>query len=656
MKTAELIASPARPADEFPRGGQRLLIYVVYDPRGDVEDYIPYALRALRAHCTHILAVSNGPLSDLGRNRLAAVADQVLERENRGYDIWGYKAGLDAMADRIGEFDEVLLVNDTWFGPVRPFAPVFDRMDRARLHFWGMTDHTRVEPHPFTQTGYLPYHLQSYWLGVRRSMLESEEWIAYWRDLPEMTSYSDAVVKHEGVFTEHFTRLGFSGQVAFPTLTDKIENHSVLYAEQLMDVGCPTLKRRPFFQWPPFMDALGSVGRWTLSAAQRHGYPVELIYADLARNVAPKILNTDAAMLEVVREDASTYDAGAPLRTLVVAHVYYVEMTSDILSRADLLPGSFDLIITTPDLERAEVIERMLEEREGSRGRREVRVVDSNDGRDQSAFLIGCRDELLSGAYDLVVKIHSKMTPQDGRSVGAHFQRQQFENLLRSREYAANVVALFQQERGLGLAFPPMIHLGYPTMGHAWWANKPGVQELCRLLNIRVPLDETSPLAPFGSMFFARPEALRLLVEHEWSYAQFAGAYDDGSLAHVLERLPVYAAGERGYHARTIANRSYLAASHTALEYNLDQLAQTLPENTMHQIQFLKRLGPIVDGSFREFLSIFFRLHRPHQEQRMLRVYDRTARVRALGRRFLAARPPRRRSRADAPVLPQDER
>ena len=118
----------------------------------------------------------------------------------------------------------------------------------------------------------------------------------------------------------------------------------------------------------------------------------------------------------------------------------------------------------------------------------------------------------------------------------------------------------------------------------------------------------------------------------------------------------MYAAGERGYHARTIANRSYLAASHTALEYNLDQLAQTLPENTMHQIQFLKRLGPIVDGSFREFLSIFFRLHRPHQEQRMLRVYDRTARVRALGRRFLAARPPRRRSRADAPVLPQDER
>ncbi|KEP72769.1 hypothetical protein HR12_40445 [Microbacterium sp. SUBG005] len=64
--------------------------------------------------------------------------------------------------------------------------------------------------------------------------------MAYWRDLPKMTSYSDAVTKHEGVFTEHFTQQGFSGEVAFPTLTDKIENHAVLYAEQLIEAGCPT--------------------------------------------------------------------------------------------------------------------------------------------------------------------------------------------------------------------------------------------------------------------------------------------------------------------------------------------------------------------------------------------------------------------------------
>ncbi|WP_019179493.1 rhamnan synthesis F family protein [Microbacterium yannicii] len=645
MKTAELIANPARPALAFPEGGKRLLVYVVYDPRGDVEDYIPHALHALRPHCTHILAVSNGPLTDRGRAQLAPVADEVLERENSGYDIWGYKAGLDAMADRLGEFDEVLLANDTWFGPVRPFGPVFERMEGRPLHFWGMTDHVRVEPHPYTQSGYLPYHLQSYWVAVRREMLESEEWHAYWRDLPEMTSYSDAVVKHEGVFTEHFTRLGFSGEVAFPTLTNKVENHAVLYAEQLLDAGCPTLKRRPFFQWPPFMDALGVVGRWTLEAVERYGYPLELIYSDLARNVAPKVLNADAAMLEVLPETRSSYDPTSPLRTLVVAHIFYVEMTAEILDRVDTLPAGYDLIVTTPDSERAAAIKAILSARPSSTERREVRVVPSNDGRDQSAFLIGCRDELLSDDYDLVVKLHSKKTPQGGRTVGAHFKNQQFDNLLRSREYAANVVALFQNEPGLGLVFPPMIHLGFPTMGHAWWANKAAFTELCARLGVRVPLDDTSPLAPYGSMFVARPAALRILVEEPWTYDEFAGAYDDGSLAHVLERLPVYAAGERGYHSRTIANRDYIASSHTTLDYNLDQMSQTLPDNTMHQIQFLKRMGYIEDGSLRDFISVFFRMYRPAHEVRAREFYDKTFRARSALRRLRQPRSWLRRPR-----------
>ena len=223
-----------------------------------------------------------------------------------------------------------------------------------------------------------------------------------------------------------------------------------------------------------------------------------------------------------------------------------------------------------------------------------MRVVASNNGRDQSAFLIGCRDVLASGGYDLVVKLHSKKTPQDAANAGRNFKRQQFENLLLSADYAAGVVALFQQEPGLGLAYPPMVHIGYGTMGHAWWANKPAFVEMTSRLGIRVPVDDTSPLAPYGSMYFARPEALRLLAEHDWTYDEFGGAdaYLDGGLAHVLERMPSYAAGELGFHTRTISNADYLASSYTALDYNLDQMSTTMPETTMHHIDFLRRLGP----------------------------------------------------------------
>ncbi|MFN3949854.1 rhamnan synthesis F family protein [Microbacterium sp.] len=642
MKTAELIGDWTRPADVFPDDGKRLLIYVVFDRRGEVGDFVVHALERMREFCDTIVVVSNGPLTVNGRERLDPIGDVVLERPNEGYDIWGYKHGLDAMQDRLSEFDEVLLVNDTWFGPIRPFGPLFERMNAHPLHFWGMTDHLRVEPHPFTQEGYLPYHLQSYWIAVRRRMLESPEWEAYWRDLPAMTSYSDAVTKHEGVFTQHFTQQGFSGEVAFPTLTDKIENHAVLYAEQLIEAGCPTLKRRPFFQWPVFLDRVAVVGKWTLEAVERHGYPVELIFDDLARNVEPRVLNADAALLRVLSPSDDTYDPAAPMRIGVFAHIFYVEMTDEILDRAGHVPGTVDLIVTTPDADRARAIEEIIAARSWP-GRTEVRVVASNNGRDQAAFLIGCRDLLLSDTYDLVVKIHSKKTPQDGANVGRHFRRHQFENLLAGPHEAANVVALFQQRPGLGLAFPPTVHLGHPTMGHGWWDNRGGVENLCRELGIRVPLDEVSPMAPFGSMFFARPDALRILVEREWTYDEFGGAeaYVDGGLAHVLERMPVYAAGERGYHSMTIATPDYLAKSYTAFDYNFDQMSATMPEDTQHQIEFLRRAGYIGWGTFRDFVDMWVRLHRPGAVDTVERLFSRSERTR--GRLWRARQRLRRR-------------
>ncbi|KDA06606.1 hypothetical protein DC31_09545 [Microbacterium sp. CH12i] len=646
MRTAELTTYPARAAAPFPKQGSRLLIYVVYDRRGDVEDYVPYALTDLRRFCDRILVVSNGPLTVNGRRRLEEVADEVVERENSGFDIWGYKHGIDHVGEDIARFDEVILANDTWFGPVRPFDPVFERMDRQELHFWGMTDHLRVEPNPFTRRDYLAYHLQSYWLVARKELVASREWIDYWASLPEMHGYEDAVVKHEAVFTELFTSHGFIGEVAFPTITDKIENHAVLYAEHLLDAGCPTLKRRPFFQSPPYLDRLAVVGKWTLDAAARYGYPMTILMQDLARNVGPRVLNADAALLDVVSESDQRYDKMKPLRTLAVAHIYYPELATQMLEALDRLPDAYDLIITTADVNRAELIREALAGR-ARRGKVDVRVVESNDGRDQSAFLVGCRDDILSGEYELIVKIHSKKTLQDEFNPGRLFARQQFDNLLPSAEYAANVIALFQREPGLGLAYPPMVHIGYGTMGHAWWGNRPRFADIAMKLGVRVPIDKLSPLAPFGSMYFARPEALRLLFEAGWDYRDFGGeeSYKDGGLAHVLERMPSYAAGELGYHTRTIATPGYLARSYTALEYNLDQITSTMPDTTMEQIERMQDAGEFGAGRLEDFARMYARMNRPSLEPAISRVFIRVAawrrrishlRPSSIGRRLMA--------------------
>ncbi|WP_457101002.1 rhamnan synthesis F family protein [Microbacterium sp. P5_E9] len=640
------MASPGAvvPAGVFPVGGRRLVIYVVFDRRGGVDDFIPVALAGLRGDASRILVVVNGSLSDAGRAKLEPVCDEILVRDNVGFDIWAHKDALDHVGAGLAEFDEVVLTNDTWFGPVRPYGPVFERMGERPVHFWGMTDHAREEPNPFTHKGVLAYHLQSFWIAVRREMFLSDVWASYWRDLPAMPGYFDAVLKHETVFTETFADAGYTHDVAFGCRDYDTSNPSLLNAERLLDDGCPVLKRRVFFQWPPYMDHKAVVGRWVLDKAASYGYPLDVIWRNLARNVPPRDLNADAGMLEVLPDVDVSYDPSRPFRTVVVAHIFYEDMTDEMLDLADTLPGPYDLVVTTPDSRKAEAIRELIAARPSRRGSVEVRILPSNDGRDQSAFLIACRDVLLGGEYDLVVKLHSKKTPQDGFNVGRHFKSQQFENLLDSPGYTANVLALFQKEPGLGLVYPPTIHIGYPTMGRGWWSNKPAFEVLAAKLGIRVPLDEISPLAPYGSMYIARPEALRLLVEHEWRYEDFGGAeaYRDGGLAHVLERVPSYAAAELGYHTRTVLTTEHFAISQTAFEFNFDELSATIPGATYEQIEFLKLAGYVGHGRLRDFARIYMRLHHPGTGARIRRALEPD---RTIGRWWRRLRHPRATAR-----------
>lgn len=604
---------------------RRAVIYVVFDRRGMIEEYVEYALRGLRDDAEHILVVVNGALSAEGRERLEGVADDILVRPNEGFDIAGHKAGLDHLGDRLAEYDEIVLTNDTWFGPVRPYRPVFERMDAQDVDFWGMTDNIRMK-NPATGTGRVPDHLQSFWIAVRRDMFLSEAWRTYWRDLPALTTYYDAVLQHEVTFTQRFVDAGFVAAAAFRA-ADYPTGHPALFNPDLLIAdGCPIVKRRPFFHWPPYLDRHAVIGRWIAADMAKYGYPVEHMYANLARNVAPKDLNVDLGLNDVLDEVGDSYDPDAPLRIVAILHIFYVDMTDEMLDRVDTLPGPYDLVITTQDEARAAAIREIVDARPREGRSVDVRVVASNEGRDQSAFLVGCRDVLLDGGYDLVVKLHSKKTPQDGFNVGRAFKDQQFLNLLSSPGYTAGVLALFQKEAGLGIVYPPMVHIGYPTMGRAWWANKPGFEELAAQMGIMVPLDDISPLAPYGSMFVARPEALRLLVEQPWQYGDFGGAeaYQDGGLAHVLERVPSYAAAERGYHTRTIMNAEYAAVSYTTLEFNFDEMSSTVPGRTYEQIAFLRGIGHVGAGKLRDFARMYMRRNHPGAGERL-----RAFRVRA---------------------------
>ena len=572
---------------------KRAGIFLFYDPEGKVDDYILGCLGSLQQHMDYLLVVSNSPLDETNRKRLESVSSEVMERKNVGYDVGAYRDGLRHLGwDHMGDYDELVLFNYTFFAPIHPWAGLFERTDKWDTDFWGITEHDEVRPHPFLPKLVMPRHIQSHWIAVRSSLSTTKDWRTYWEDMPPIESYNDSIQWHESRFTGYFNALGYRHEVAYNVDDYPSANPVFDNATLLLQDGCPILKRRNLFHNPLHLDRFAIIGADMLEQARAAGYDTDLILSNLARTSKPRDLVTNAGLTWVVPQSASeeTYAAAATQKILAVAHIFYADMAEEILQRLSVLPKGYYLVATTSNEENQAQI-RAVMERYGVEG--EVRVVASNRGRDIGAFLVDCNDVLASGKWDIVVKIHSKKSVQDDYNAAQLFKTHLYDNLLNSRAHVANILAEFAAHPALGMVLAPLPHMGYPTMGHAWVTNREPAQAVAKRLGINVPFDKDMPLATYGSMFIARPQALAKLVNAGFKPENFPveGGYKDGSLAHVLERLMAYAALSEGFYVRPVLAPKWAEVYYGYLEYKLAAVSSFLPPFTIDQVPYLKAHG-----------------------------------------------------------------
>lgn len=572
---------------------KRAGIFLFYDPEGKVDDYILGCLGSLQQHMDYLLVVSNSPLDETNRKRLESVSSEVMERKNVGYDVGAYRDGLRHLGwDHMGDYDELVLFNYTFFAPIHPWAGLFERTDKWDTDFWGITEHDEVRPHPFLPKLVMPRHIQSHWIAVRSSLSATKDWRTYWEDMPPIESYNDSIQWHESRFTGYFNALGYRHEVAYNVDDYPSANPVFDNATLLLQDGCPILKRRNLFHNPLHLDRFAIIGADMLEQARAAGYDTDLILSNLARTSKPRDLVTNAGLTWVVPQSASeeTYAAAATQKILAVAHIFYADMAEEILQRLSVLPKGYYLVATTSNEENQAQI-RAVMERYGVEG--EVRVVASNRGRDIGAFLVDCNDVLASGKWDIVVKIHSKKSVQDDYNAAQLFKTHLYDNLLNSRAHVANILAEFAAHPALGMVLAPLPHMGYPTMGHAWFTNREPAQAVAKRLGINVPFDKDMPLATYGSMFIARPQALTKLVNAGFKPENFPveGGYKDGSLAHVLERLMAYAALSEGFYVRPVLAPKWAEVYYGYLEYKLAAVSSFLPPFTIDQVPYLKAHG-----------------------------------------------------------------
>lgn len=399
----------------------------------------------------------------------------------------------------------------------------------------------------------------------------------YWQDFSANIVPLFRKMRDQGLLIDYFLDSDIL-ETADPRIWElhKITEHS------------PVFSQAALFLPPELYDLYAIYGERALESVKRRAPELhKVVWSDLLLDNSLRDIYTKFDELEIIPEkrlnpEKKNWDFGT---VAIFIHAFYARMMPEFWELILRIPGDFKLFITTATEENRERIVEFLKDKSLSPELFDVRVVEVNRGRDMSSLFISFKDVILSGDYEVCLRLHSKRTPQVARQVGESFKDHLFENLVYNKDYVENLYDYLEDNPSIGLVIPPVIHIGFGTLGHSWFNNRQGVERLCSDLQLNVVLDEHTPIAPYGTMYWFRAEALKKMFSWPWQFDSYnkEPMHVDGGLAHLQERLIGYACQSAGYRVVAAMNRHSAARNYVKLEYKAQLFAAHMPTANIYE-------------------------------------------------------------------------
>ena len=269
----------------------------------------------------------------------------------------------------------------------------------------------------------------------------------------------------------------------------------------------------------------------------------------------------------------------------VVIHLHYSDTFDTLKKYIDNIPEELTIYFTCSNEELRRKLQLYSQERKNCRI-----IPKKNRGRDISSFLVACREEILKYQFFCFVHDKKEKIPEMKKDTDKWIYSL-WENMLGTTEYIWNIIRCFDKNSQLGLLLPPLVAGDWLTFlyGDNWYDNYENTIKLANTLNLDCKIEkENSPMA-LGTVFWARVDALRKILEYEWKYEDFDPeplAYD-GTLSHAIERIIEYVAKDAGYECKWVMTNRYAEES---MEFNRRLLCNTFEILSLLGIKYINEV------------------------------------------------------------------
>jgi hypothetical protein len=239
-------------------GARQVALYAHYCASGRVSAMVLRQLRAYAAAGFAVVFVTMSPeIAAADWAEVAEIAALLVHRQNHGLDFGAWRDVAGALAERWPDAEELLLVNDSVLGPIRPLEPMFAALRSGGEGLFGLTDSRQGGA-----------HLQSYFL-LGRGRAVVAEMLDFLRTAPVSASKWLIVQRCEMGLSRHMHRKGHRvaavygyGRLIEAINADPAEGLAHLVPKQPQrSVREPVLPNRPLnpvhHLWRPLVSLLG---------------------------------------------------------------------------------------------------------------------------------------------------------------------------------------------------------------------------------------------------------------------------------------------------------------------------------------------------------------------------------------------------------------
>jgi hypothetical protein len=188
---------------------KNVIFFSHYDAHSIIDDHVVYSIKYLSRYADIVFVSTSEFLPEDSVICIKEYCRTIIIKKNVGYDFGAWKTGMEAISNDLDRYDNLVLCNDSVYGPFFPLDDFFEKMESNQYDVYAMT-----------QSHDIMEHNQSYFTAYSKKAFSSKLFKDFWNNMVIYDDKRSLIFSHEVIFSNSLIRSELNAGSYIPILNN----------------------------------------------------------------------------------------------------------------------------------------------------------------------------------------------------------------------------------------------------------------------------------------------------------------------------------------------------------------------------------------------------------------------------------------------------